>query len=174
MHAVDNQVAVLILQHPLETAEAKGSARLLQLGLRDCVTLVGEQFEAQQLKQALYEGARQPVLLYPDAGPALPAVAPAALRLVVLDATWRKSRKLLLLNPLLAGLPRVQLDAVPASRYAIRKAHAPHQLSTLEASCLALAQLEGRPTAYGPLLDGFERFVARTLARMGRLDTNTV
>jgi len=49
---------------------------------------------------------------------------PAQLRLVVLDATWRKSRKLLHLHPLLQALPRLPLRDPPPSLYRIRKAHA--------------------------------------------------
>jgi DTW domain-containing protein YfiP len=82
-------------------------------------------------------------------------------RRVVLDATWRKSRKMLHLNPLLQALPRWSLQQVPEARYAIRKAHAPGQLSTLEATCAALGQLEGQPERWGALLGAFDAFVAR-------------
>ena len=40
------------------------------------------------------------------------------------------------------ALPRLALQQVPSTRYAVRKAHAPHQLSTLEAAQCALQQLE--------------------------------
>jgi DTW domain-containing protein len=80
---------------------------------------------------------------------------------VVLDATWRKSRKMLHLSPALQRLPRLALAEVPAGRYAIRKAHKPGQLSTLEATCAALAQLEGDAGRWQPLLAAFDRFVAQ-------------
>jgi DTW domain-containing protein YfiP len=85
-------------------------------------------------------------------------------RLVVLDATWRKSRKMLYLNPLLQCLPRLSLDTTHLSRYLIRKAHKPGQLSTLEATCAALAQLERDAPSFQPLLDAFDGFVAHQLA----------
>lgn len=85
-------------------------------------------------------------------------------RLVVLDATWRKSRKMLHLSPALQRLPRLALVDAPQGRYAIRKAHKPGQLSTLEATCAALAQLEGDAARWQPLLDAFDRFVARQQA----------
>lgn len=85
-------------------------------------------------------------------------------RLVVLDATWRHSRSMLHRSPWLQGLPRWSLDHVPASRYAIRKAHQPGQLSTLEAVCEALARLEGDARRFQPLLVAFDGFVARHLA----------
>ena len=83
------------------------------------------------------------------------------LRLIVLDATWRKSRKMLHQSPALQRLPRLALDDVPQGRYAIRKAHAPGQLSTLEATCAALAQLEGDAVRWQPLLAAFDGFVAQ-------------
>jgi DTW domain-containing protein YfiP len=103
------------------------------------------------------------VLLYPaaDGAPCCDpvALAPEAVRLVVLDGTWRKSRKLLHCNPVLQALPRVALTQVPVSAYRIRKAHAPHQLSTIEAAALALAALD--PACAGaPLLDAFAALVA--------------
>jgi DTW domain-containing protein YfiP len=88
---------------------------------------------------------------------------PARLRLVVLDGTWRKSRKMLYQNPLLQQLPRLSLSDCPASRYLIRKAHRPDQLSTLEACCAALMQLEARTAPFQALLTAFDGFVAQQL-----------
>jgi DTW domain-containing protein YfiP len=202
-----HQVEVVVLQHPLEVSQAKGSARLLHLSLPRSVLVAGEVFD-EALLQALIGAplpfqasavhpedaplrhdaqeesyrphlvnAGQPgctLLLYPDsppdpalglrAPPALPAQClrdPSRLRLIVLDGTWRKSRKMLYLNPLLQQLPRLALADVPASRYRIRKAHKPDQLSTLEATCAALAQLEGAAEAFEPLLAAFDGFVAQ-------------
>lgn len=168
-------VEVMILQHPLEVNNAKNSARLLHLSLPGSQLIVGEQFNQQQLT-ALLSG-KNSVLLYPDTpgdqslGMAPPAPLdavwleqPAALRLVVLDATWRKSRKMLYLNPLLQGLPRLPLRATPASHYLIRKAHAADQLSTLEATCYALMQLENDSQRFAPLIDGFDGFVSQQLS----------
>ena len=152
---VEHTVDVLILQHPQEVAQAKGSARLLHLCLPHSRMVAGEVFDETALR-ALLAGPRQSVLLYPDTpqGSALglpppPPLAPgdlsdpARLRLVVLDGTWRKSRKMLYANPALQALPRLALNEVPAGRYAIRKAHLPGQLSTFEATALALGQLQG-------------------------------
>ena len=145
---------VLILQHPLEVHEAKGTARLLHLCLPGSRLEVGEQFDAAQLQQWLHapwqpnDAPRQPVLLYPPspdlpAPPALPEPLPAsAVRLVVIDGTWRKSRKMLYANPALQTLPRLGLAASLPSEYRIRKAQRAGQLSTLEACTHALAGLE--------------------------------
>ena len=66
-------------------------------------------------------------------------------------------------NPLLQQLPRLSLQGLPASHYLIRKARRPDQLSTLEATCAALARLEGCAGTFQPLLDAFDGFVAQQL-----------
>lgn len=168
---VDSAVELLILQHRLEVANAKGTARLLHLCLAGSVMVTGETFEPAELERLLFDGGRMPLLLFPETadekslGLAAPptvdpaALVPAALRLVVLDGTWRKSRKMLYLNPLLQSLPRLALRDLPQSGYSIRKAHAPDQASTLEASCHALALLEGAPGKLAPVLKAFAAFV---------------
>jgi DTW domain-containing protein YfiP len=180
--ALHSDADLLILQHPMEVANAKGSARLLHLSIAGSTLAQGEAFDPALLADLLHRGGRTPVLLYPDTPgdvsmPAPPALAPAllahpaAVRLVVLDGTWRKSRKMLYQNPLLQGLPRLPLTRMPASHYLIRKAHAPDQLSTLEASCYALGQLHGDGERFAPLLAAFDRFVARFQQTGGKLET---
>lgn len=162
-----SSVELLILQHPLEVANAKNSARLLHLSVAGSVLAVGEAFDAGALDALLHAGGRTPVLLYP-ATPGAPVPAalppPERLRLVLLDATWRKSRKMLYLNPVLQQLPRLALSAMPASNYRIRKAHAPDQLSTLEAGAHALGQVEGDADRYAPLFAAFDGFVGQQAA----------
>ncbi|WP_374436110.1 tRNA-uridine aminocarboxypropyltransferase [Inhella sp.] len=141
-----HQVELVILQHPLEQHEVKGTARLLALALARCELRVGETFNPSPNPEG-----RTEALLYPGAASTVPpGVAPERLRLYVLDGTWRKSRLLLHRNPWLAALPRVNLAAAAPSAYTVRKAQAAHQLSTLEACAAALQQLEGLDPA--PLL----------------------
>lgn len=167
---VDCEVEVLILQHPSESSHAKNTARMLHLSLHRSHLLVGETLDAAAWQLAIRD-TRQTVLLYPAT--ALPGHAEvrtaspeclqdtARLRLVVIDATWRKSLKMLHVNPLLQGLPRWGLTEVPSSRYRIRKAHKPGQLSTLEATCTALLQLGAPAEPISSLLNAFDAFVAQ-------------
>jgi DTW domain-containing protein YfiP len=161
---------VLILQHPLEVGHAKNTARLLHMSLPHSRMQTGEAFDEASLHAAMAE-PKYTVLLYPPdqyEGHETPALLdpaqlsdPSKLRLVVLDGTWRKSRKMLHLSPMLQRLPRLSLTDVPPSGYAIRKAHKPGQLSTLEATCAALAQLEDGPKKFLPLLKAFDGFIAQ-------------
>lgn len=170
--SVDTALEILILQHPMEVRTAKGSARLLHLSLPNSSIVVGETFDPGELRTMLHAGGRTPVLLYPPSGDAAESWSPRQLppgrvRLVVLDGTWRKSRKMLFTNPLLRALPRLALDDLPPSAYRIRKAHAAHQLSTLEATTCAIAAID--PSAnLQPLLNGFDAFINQQAAFAGR------
>ena len=166
---VDNDVDVLVLQHPAEADEAKNSARLLRLGLARCRVVVGEVFEPAALLALLGGDVSGNALLYPadTVMGTEPTQKPARpRRLVVLDGTWRKSLRMLHANPLLQSLPRWSIAPSAPTRYAaLRKARRPAQLSTLEAACVALADIEAAPARYEPLLAAFERFVADRASR---------
>ena len=191
---IPHPVRVLILQHLLEVHNPKGSARLLHLSLPGSRLAIGETFDdlPALLTQPcagenLAARPRLSVLLYPQTPQdkpqeawqfdTVPEVAapgyqdwhdPAQLQLVVLDGTWRKSRKMLHCNPQLLQLPRLTLKDMPASRYLIRKAHQADQLSTLEATCAALAQMHGGSEQFTPLLAAFDGFVAQQLRNRSR------
>lgn len=169
-----HRTEVLVLQHPQEQRQAKNSVALLRLSLARCQVVVGERFEPAALQALLHRPGCRTRLLYPDV-PAAPAPqspgieAGVPVRLVVLDATWRKSLRLLLEHPVLAALPRLSLAALPPTRYrAIRAARRADQVSTLEATVQALALLEGPGFDGAPLLDAFDRFVAAVAQRAGR------
>ncbi|RTD85307.1 DTW domain-containing protein [Variovorax atrisoli] len=175
-------VEVLVLQHPLEVHQAKGSARLLNLSLAHCRLVVGEAFAAPiwpvdgKHTMLLYPDSLQDTVLDLRLPPPLPPEwpqAPSRLRLVVLDGTWRKSRKMLYQSPPLQQLPRLTLRNLPPSHYRVRKAHRPDQLSTLEATCYALGQLEGGTARFLPLLNAFDGFVEYLEQAGGQRNTQT-
>ncbi|HEY0957526.1 MAG TPA: tRNA-uridine aminocarboxypropyltransferase [Roseateles sp.] len=150
-----HRTQLLILQHPAEAGHAKNTTALLTLGLQSARRLRGEAFDAALAGPGT-------ALLYPGEGGApLPA---AVDQLILLDGNWRQSRRLLAANPWLAALPRLALPVRPG-RYAIRRAHRPGQLSTLEAGLHALALLEGHAERFEPLWAAFEAFVQAGLYR---------
>ena len=180
LQTVANRIEVLILQDKTEATNAKNTGHLLHLSLENSRV---KQFDANavldnvMLQTLLYQGDKSPLLLYPPTpelsamGLEMPANAPTMetldpdrWRLVVIDATWRKSRKVLYLNPSLQRLSRFALKNPPKSLYLIRKAANENQLSTLEASCYALQQLEQGIVDYSPLLIAMQEFVAQQAA----------
>ena len=99
--AVAHQAEVLILMHPMEVHEAKGTGHLLHLCLPHSRVMVGEEFDAAELEAALHgswtswadtDGApRHSLLLYPDtaeqdAALGLAAASPLPLPLSCLHA----------------------------------------------------------------------------------------
>jgi len=165
--SLDSRTRVLLLQHPSEVNHALNTARLAALGLMNAQLVVGEVFE--DLPALLNMPGYRARLLFPaeNAQP-LQAYTPSEepLLLVVPDGTWRKARKLLHLNPLLAALPRVTLAEGAVSRYRLRKAPGPGALSTVEAIVQALQVLEA-PTSFEPLLRPFEALIEGQIAAMG-------
>ncbi len=168
-----HRTEVLVLQHPQEQRQAKNSVALLRLSLAHCVVVVGERFACDDLQALLQRPGHDTWLLYPDV-PLAPAPltsgqpVSAPMRLVVIDATWRKSLRMLIEHPALAALPRVSLDTPDPTRYrAIRAARRADQVSTLEATVQALSMLEGPSFDGTALLGAFEHFVADVAARRG-------
>lgn len=165
---LDSRTRVLLLQHPSEVSHALNTARLAALGLSNAELIVGEVFE--DLPTLLNRPGYQARLLFPaeDAQPLQAYTASdEPLLLVVPDGTWRKARKMLHLNPLLAALPRVTLAEGGVSRYRLRKAPGPGALSTIEAIVQALETLEA-PTTFAPLLKPFEALIEGQIAAMGQ------
>ncbi|AWA38516.1 DTW domain-containing protein [Pseudomonas fluorescens] len=166
--SLDSRTRVLLLQHPSEVNHALNTARLAALGLNNAELIVGEVFE--DLPALLNRPGYRARLLFP-ADNAQPMQAYAAsdepLLLVVPDGTWRKARKMLHLNPLLAALPRVTLAEGGVSRYRLRKAPEPGALSTIEAIVQALQTLEA-PASFEPLLKPFEALIEGQIAAMGK------
>jgi|SRR5471032_846216 len=164
---LESRTRVLVLQHPSEVNHALNTARLATLGLINAQLVVGEVFD--DLARLLNPPGYQARLLFPgeDAQPLAAYQADdQPMLLVVPDGTWRKARKLLHLNPLLAALPRVTLGRVPESRYRLRKAPGPDALSTLEAITHALHTLE-QPASFDALLRPFDALIEGQIAAMG-------
>lgn len=165
--SLDSRTRVLLLQHPSEVNHALNTARLAALGLNNAELIVAEVFD--DLPVLLNQPGYQAQLLFP-ADDAQPLQAYTAsdlpLLLVVPDGTWRKARKMLHLNPLLAALPRVTLPSGGVSRYRLRKAPEPGALSTVEAIAQALQTLEA-PDSFEALLRPFEALIEGQIAAMG-------
>lgn len=165
--SLDSRTRVLLLQHPSEVNHALNTARLAALGSNNAELIVAEVFD--DLPVLLNQPGYQAQLLFP-ADDAQPLQAYTAsdlpLLLVVPDGTWRKARKMLHLNPLLAALPRVTLPSGGVSRYRLRKAPEPGALSTVEAIAQALQTLEA-PDSFEALLRPFEALIEGQIAAMG-------
>jgi len=88
--------------------------------------------------------------------------------LVYIDATWRRSKRILLEHPFLQRLPRFQLTRVSPPRYRLRKAPDSDALSTLEAVIEMLVRLDpARCDNYRRLLAAMDQMVDQQVRAMG-------
>ncbi|MCP4986622.1 MAG: DTW domain-containing protein [Colwellia sp.] len=184
---IDNNIHIVVLQHPSEVSQTKGTIALLAKSFRSCQVLIGEDFSQDECFLQVMEQYR-PVLLYPgdqakiltDGGVSqlsetLPDLNKSEekdkpLCLVVLDGTWKKAYRMYMVSSNLHQLMQVCLpdELANSGQYHIRKVAKKNALSSLEASCYALALLEeGSDTfnislenagKYQPLLDKFQQF----------------
>ncbi|WP_206486344.1 tRNA-uridine aminocarboxypropyltransferase [Thalassotalea sp. G2M2-11] len=166
MTRVNNDIEVVVLQHPSEVKQAKGTVTLLSQSLSLSHVFVGETFGSDpKLQQLLTKYHGKTALLYPSAQAKLidgnyqASVDELDVRcLILLDGTWKKAYRLFMVNHFLQQLPHIVLADTFESRYQIRSTKKQGALSTLEACCHALSLLESAPAKYQQLLENFDKF----------------
>jgi len=162
---VSNHWPVSILQHPQESKHAIGTARIAELSLSHCQLEVGERLDTGRTVLEL----PQTVLIYPgdDAAELDSLVGSSPKTLLFLDASWRKSHRMLMESPELQSLPKISLRPDQVSRYRIRKSSTTDSLSTLEAIVFALSVLERDSDKYLPLLQTMDWMIEKQIECMG-------
>ena len=161
---IANRVKVLIIQHPLEEKHPFNTGRMAHLCLDNSALIVAERLSDKELALLLRP---ESALLYPSLSwlPDVQALEPgtsqaAALeQLVVIDATWKKSKKILHLHPLLQSLPRLSFAGELHSSYQVRHSSMENSLSTIESLAVALPLLDAAQD-YSLLLKPFEQMVS--------------
>ena len=164
--SVDNDIHVVILQHPLEVKQSKGSVTLLHQSLKNSEVIVGEDFNDNvEIQSLLKRYNQQCAILYPSDNAVVLSeeqdnISPPKC-LFILDGTWKKTYKMFMTNDWLQRLPHFTLAEGIVGQYKIRKTTKKNALSSLEACCYALSVLERQQSGnnkYQTLLDGFVKF----------------
>src|SRR3954469_14134337 len=167
-----SQPQILIVRHKWEAFKSTGTARVAALSLSNLSILDMAAENPDPVREQLRE-LEDAWLLYPGhATPAAPRPPPQTL--VVLDGTWRQTRKMLRRLPELSRFPRFSLQAEPAvesRRDRLREAPRPGARSTLESIADALGALDS-PETGRRLLDLHQRFVERTRWARGQRDAS--
>lgn len=161
---------VLVIQHPDEASHALNTARLLVAGLVNAHLLVTESLaDHPDWVRRLSDSGWRNELLFPgpDARELSVARDTRPRRLILLDGTWRKARKLVYLNPVLQTMAQVCLPDGLVSRYRLRKVPLPGALSTIEAGAEALAALHPGFDKHA-LLAPFEALIEGQIRAMGQ------
>lgn len=163
--SIDNQTAVLMLQHRRERFHRFNTARIVHKALRNSQLLADNTIQLRE--QARFKP--RAALLYPGASARLlseltPAERPE--QLVLLDGTWHQAKTLLRDIPALREMPRYRLLPSAPSRYRIRREPNEWALSTLEAAVAALRILEPETGGLHFLLLAFNKMVEDQLAHL--------
>ena len=149
---MDTRTKFLYLMHPKEFKREKaGTGRLAHLCLANSEIHMGVGFDGHAAVQRLINDSSYfPVLVYPGAtarnlskGDLVASdLGERRLLVLLLDATWIGSRKMLRVSRSLQRLPRVMFNAGVPSRFVIKQQPQIGCLSTLEATHELLAALE--------------------------------
>lgn len=151
---VETRTRFVILRHEHESRRRTNSARIAALAMTNCE--VADRAERESRME--FEPPPGAWVLYPGADP-LPEGAPLPATLVVVDGTWRESKRMFLRVPALQRLPRLSLPPPPGT---VRLRTGPsYGMATLESIAHAVERLEGAETAR-PLHELFALFVARS------------
>lgn len=156
---------IVIVRHHWEALKSTGTARLAALALQDVrvLDMAAENPEPVRAELRLLEGAW---LLYPGLESAERLATPPK-TLVVLDGTWRQTRKMLRRLPELSRLPRYALHGEAPARARLREPPRPGDRSTLESIADALTQLHSAELG-AHLLELHTRFVRQTRQARGQ------
>lgn len=165
---IDNQHFIHILQHPSEEKKAIGTARILDLSLQASKITTAELFNETEFD------LNNCYLVFPDelATPAeqfvenKKQIINTQTQFILLDGSWKKAYKLLMLNPFLQALPKVSININKKSEYRIRKSPREDGLSTVEAGYYLLSQLEKNDDKFTPLLTAFSGMIDDQIAQI--------
>lgn len=148
--SVDIQMDLILIMHSAEILKPTNTGRLISdLLPNNCFAFEWSRTEPDKsLISLLTDPDRFIVILYPNQinRPAFDSPIKAAghkkLTLVVIDGTWRQSKKIFNLSPWLQNYPTLDLNLNQPANYELRKAPNANQLSTAEATALALQQCQ--------------------------------
>ena len=138
---LDTNIKFVFLMHPKEAKRQRtGTGNLAHISLKDSEILVGLDFANHaRLNELLNDSHYFPVLMYPgeDAWTAQKQgfkeeIAARTLLVLILDATWFCSRKMIEHNPFLLNLPRVSFSGTYRSIFTFKHEPRPEYISTIE------------------------------------------
>ena len=140
---IDTGIKFVFLMHPKEAKRQRtGTGNLAHISLKDSEIIVGLDFaKNQRLCQLLSDPQYYPVMMYPgeEAWTARKeglkeTLAGRSLLVLILDATWFCSRKMIEHNPFLLELPRISFYGEYRSIFTFKHEPRPEYISTIE-SC---------------------------------------
>ncbi|ETI62482.1 tRNA-uridine aminocarboxypropyltransferase [Marinomonas profundimaris] len=145
--ALSTRLKILIVQDPKEATHAKNTVPLLCLGLASVTCVSTNDVDALQLLLIQKDAAKWRLVFPSDDAMPVEAITASEASciegLILLDATWRKAKKMYLTEPLLHRFDAVCFSRPPSGQYSIRKSPSDVSLSTLEACAYSIEQVSG-------------------------------
>jgi len=144
---LSTRLNILILQDPKEAKHAKNTVSLLCLGLTsvECISTANVDVLRRIILQK--DPAKWRLVFPCEKAVAIESIeaedASKVEGLILLDATWRKAKKMYLTEPLLHTFGAVCFSQPPMGQYRIRKSPSNLSLSTLEACAYSIEQMTG-------------------------------
>ncbi|MFT3711309.1 MAG: tRNA-uridine aminocarboxypropyltransferase [Archangium sp.] len=164
---VQTRTEVIVVRHERESWKSTGTARIAALAMPN-LKFVEYREDAQPALTELPSVTSGAHLLFPGegAGPLTQGVT----RLIVLDGTWRQTRKMFGKLPMLHSVPKVALPpAGEAKVMRLRESSFEEGRSTIEAIAEAIALIEGADVA-APLHALHADYVERVFKARGVWD----
>lgn len=138
---IDSGIKFVFLMHPKEAKRQRtGTGRLSHICLKDSEIIVGLDFcKNQRLSELLNDSQYFPMLMYPDKNSRnvfekdfCDFLFEKKLLVLILDATWFCSRKMIEKNPFLLELPRLSFKNHYESIFTFKREPNPECISTIE------------------------------------------
>lgn len=148
---IDSGIKFVFLMHPKEAKRQRtGTGNLSHISLKDSEIIVGLDFSKNQRFQSLINDPTYfPVMMYP--GPEAwtakkegfkEAVGDKTLLVIILDATWFCSKKMIEHNPFLLELPRFSFFGNYTSIFTFKREPKPEYISTIECCYYLIIELQ--------------------------------
>lgn len=148
---LDTGIKFVLLMHPKEAKRQRtGTGNLSHITLKDSEIIVGLDFSKnERLQQLLHDDKYFPVMMYPgeEAWTAKKEgfkeiVGNKTLLVLILDATWFCSKKMIEHNPFLLELPRVSFYGDYRSIFTFKREPRPEYISTIECCYYLIKELQ--------------------------------
>ena len=170
---IDCGAKFIFLMHPKEFRRQRtGTGYLAHLCLKDSEVIVGLDFSAnKRLQELLLDPQFFPVLMYPDEN-ALTVnkegfkdqLAERKLLILILDATWFCSKKMIQHNPFLLELPKLSFSGSYRSIFTFKREPSPECISTIECCYYMIKEMQAANMANAsidpePLMNIFKAMI---------------
>lgn len=161
---IENRTEILILQHRRERMHPFNTARIVNRTLSNSQLICERNEDLARMTLPISANAG---LLYPSKDATLLTEIPPAQRpdqLIILDGTWHHAKTLYRDIAALQTLPKYRLAPAEPGNYRIRMEPNATALSTLEAVCAALKQLEPETENIDALMVAFNCMIEKQLS----------